>query len=350
MINRTYRAAHLSALLLLLWSAGAAAQHVLVVEYAVYVEEDTLYPGEELLLPVQVLMAVKDDKVLLRGTWPYTSGTYQLYVPAERAEYHCDPEDETALKLHFQPGKNVFPVAGVTDTIAGFACRKALVVSALDTFPVYYTEAIGMNFCQIADVPGFALRYTKRIAGVKVTYEAVNYRMEAVPPHLFTLQAWEIVDRRFDEPAVAARIGRKAPAIKTKLLNGKSFGPEDYKDKVLVINFHRTELSAPHLPRAAFWIGALARRYENKSGVLFLSANFENEDMLRKLFGTEQSRRLRIAPHAETLAEAFQVKSFPATVVVNKKGKITLWAAEHNLDIDARLTEAIDLALSAGKR
>jgi hypothetical protein len=350
MINRIYKAAPVAALFFMLWSAGAAAQHVLVVEYAVYVEEDTLYPGEELLLPVQVLMAIKDDKVLLRGVWPYASGTYQLYVPAERAEYHCDPEDEVASKFNFQPQKNVLPVAGATDTIAGFACRKALVVSALDTFPVYYTDDIGMNFCQIADVPGFALRYTKRIAGVKVTYEAINYRMEEIPPHFFTLQAWEIVDRRFDEPVASARVGRKAPGIRTRLLNGKAFGSEDYKDKVLVVNFHRTELGAPQLPRAAYWLSALARRYENKSGVLFLSVNFEDEHTLRALFGTEQPRRLRIAPHAENLAAAFGVKAFPATIVINKKGKIALWAAEHNLDIDARLTEAIDVALDFGRR
>lgn len=332
-------------MLLCLFPGLLAAQ--VVVDYVVRVEEKVT-PEQLAALPVRVLIGTNGNRVMVRGVWETPRKSYQLYLPGEDVFYHCALDGNIAVKYDFRPTADVLMTMAPEENIAGLSCKKAIAIEGADTFPVFYTDAFGINFCQIAQIPGFAMRYTKRLQGVKVTYEAVDYRFETIPDNVFSLGGKKIVENEnfADSRQWAMRIGRKAPKIKTTLLDGSSFGPKDYKGKVLVVDFNNYDPPPAHL-RAMAWFDAYARDYAAHPDVIFLAVLLNRETGLLRSVALED-RLFLVAPDGAFDIEAFRLNTLPSTVVINRDGKITEYIEGHPAGVEPRLRRAIDLALSGG--
>ncbi|MBE2209068.1 MAG: hypothetical protein IAE84_15865 [Saprospiraceae bacterium] len=318
-----------------------------VVEYAVRIEEEVSLL-QRATLPQRVLIATNGNRVVVRGFWETPRNSYQLYVPEEQAFYHCDLESDIAVRYKAEPSGPVWLVPGPTATLAGLACKEAFTVIEADTFPIFYTDAFGVQFCQIALVPGFAMRYTKRLQGIKVTYEAVKYHFEMVPEGMFSLVGKKVFDS--DNPADgrqwAMQIGRKAPKIKTACLDGSQLTPKSYADKVLVLDFNSLGWGGFNV-NDLNWLDTYAKEYADHPNVMFVSVFREPEDNLRRLLPLLRPG-YKVIADGQFYNDAFNIELLPATIVINRYGRIAEYVAGRTPLSEARLRRAIDLALSGG--
>ncbi len=331
---------------LLFFFSTAAGQ--VVVEYKVLVEE-AVSPEQKAALPLKVLMATDGERVVVRGFWETPRNSYQLYIPSENAFFHCDIDGTVAVRYPYAPYDNATLTMAPPKTIAGVYCNEAILVEGRDTFSIYYTDAFGMQFCQIARVPGFAMRYTKRLQGVKVTYEAVKYHFEQVPQEMFSLGDRKVIaqDELSDGRKWAMQIGKKAPRIKGKCLDGSRFNAKNYAGKVLVIDIN--SLLPPNTPffQDELWLNALAVDYAANPGVVFLGIYQQQEEVLKK-FIRQDALSYKIMSDGLFYIEAFRLEVLPAIMVIYPSGRIAEYVTGHNPESELRIKRAIDLALQGG--
>ncbi len=323
-----------------------------VVEYEVRVEEE-ITPEMRSALPLKVLVATNGERVVVRGVWESPRNSYQLYSPDENVFFHCDLDGKVAVKYDFAPPEDVLYSMAPQENIAGIYCKLALLVQEQDTFPIYYTDAFGIQFCQIARVPGFAMRYTKRLQGVKVTYEAVKYHFEAVPEEMFSLAGRRVVesDNLSDTRRWAMQIGRKPPKFKGKCLDGGKFDKRSYAAKVLVVDINNLNInSGTPFYQDLYWFQSLAKDYARYKGVVFLSIFRQDEQFLRRIIQPE-AWAFRILPAGNLFYEdAFRLDTTPATVVIHPGGRVAEFAVGRGPEVEVRLKRAIDLAMKGGLR
>lgn len=318
-----------------------------VVEYAVRIEEEVSLL-QRATLPQRVLIATNGSRVVVRGFWETPRNSYQLYVPEEQVFYHCDLNSDIAVRYKAEALGPVWLVSGQTAKVAGLECKAAFTVVESDTFPIFYTDAFGVQFCQVAPVPGFAMRYTKRLQGIKVTYEAVKYHFEMVPEGMFSLVGKKVFDNEnpTDGRQWAMQIGRKAPKIKSDCLDGSQIKPKSYAGKVLVIDFNSLGWGGFNV-NDLNWLDPYAKEYAGRPDVIFLSVFRESEENLRRLLPLMRPG-YKVVADGQFYNEAFNVELLPATIVVNRYGRIAEYVAGRTPLSEARLRRAIDLALSGG--
>lgn len=334
-------------LLPVLFAANIAAAQV-VVEYNVRIEEE-ISPDRRAALPQKVFIATNGQRVMVRGIWATPSNSYQLYLPEERVFYHLDIDGTAAVKYDFLPIENTSLTMAPPEIIAGVYCNMALAVEGKDTFPIFYTDAFGLWFCQIAEVPGFAMRYTKRLQGIKVTYEAVKYYFEAIPEDMYDLGSRKIVESNNlpDSRQWALQIGRKPPKIKGACMDGTRFNAKDHAGKVLVVDVNGYESpGAPYL-RELYWFNSLAQQYAGMEDAAFLSISLHDEEFLRN-YVTRDEFAFKVMPDGAFYKDAFRMDWLPATIVINRYGRVAEYVIGHGPDSEVRLRRAIDLALKGG--
>ena len=319
-----------------------------IVEYNVRVEEE-ISPERKAALPIKVFIATNGERVVVRDIWETPGNSYQLYVPKEQAFYHMDIDGSVAVKYDFNPIQEVLLSMAPPETIAGVYCNLAYAVEDKDTFPIFYTDAFGVQFCQIAEVPGFAMRYTKRLQGVKVTYEAVKYFFETLPEEMYNPANRKIVENG-NRPAGrqwALQIGRKPPKIKGPLIDGTRFKPKDYAGKVLIIDINGFETpGAPYL-RELYWLNSLALNYAGMPDAIFLSTSLHDEAFLKK-YVPQEDFVFKVMPDGGFYKDAFRLDWLPAAFVINRYGRVAEYVVGHSPDSEMRLRRAIDLALQGG--
>lgn len=338
-------------LLLLLLLLSGAVQAQIVIEYAVETSPVVLTEQQQAEIPLKVLKAINGERVIVRAMWDPPRTTYHLYDPANHRAYYCDLSNENAVKVDFQPDSAVFLTDDPMQVIAKLPCRKALWINGPDTLPIYYTDAFGMQFCPVAAIPGFAFRYSQRIQGVLVTYTAIRYYFEKVPPSMFSLEGRNLADT--ERPSGSRRwafsIGKKAPKVFGRALSGMTFKPGQYAGKTLVVSLNSisTEQSTLLFWQDLNWFSTLARYYADNDQVRFVSI-FREDDMTLRRYIPFTRLKYPVLSDGQFYIDALKLEELPATFVVHPNGRIVEMVFGHNPEAEIRLRRAIDLVSSGG--
>ncbi len=347
-------------LFLLLLPLCAALHAQITIEYRVILEDTLISDEVRLNLPRKVIMYTNGKDVVLRGIWPepYAHRGYQLYVPSKGVYYHVPETGNDAFRYLFTPISYVLLVDSLEFYVAGLPCKLAAAVAEQDTFPIFYTDAFGVQFCQIAAVPGFALRYTKRLAGVKLTYEAYKFTFGEVPPGIFSLEKRKIKEAMaislgaipdLKTPATrqwAMTIGRKPPKLRARSLDRTWITPKFCQGKVVVLHFSALNSMFSHTEPQ--WFDRLARQYAEHPDVLFIMMFRETEmDVLGQMHDFAQYC-FRIITDADFYMNAMELYALPTTIVINRFNRIGENVTGWNAEAEARLRRAIDLAIIGG--
>ena len=335
--------------LLLLLTVKPHAQ--VVIEYRVEILEE-VEPSHKAAIPERVLMAINGERVFVRGYWQNPRNSFQLYVPQQSLYYHCDIAGQTAVEYPMEFASEVWERMNFPEKVAGLWCKTALALSEKDTFQIAYTDAFGMNFCPIANVPGFALRYERRLNGIKVKYEAVKYKLEQLPDSLFSLDNRKIIradaaDEYLEGRRWAMQIGRRAPVIKGRTLEGEKFGRRMYAGKTLVVDFHSYKTEFASTIDELNWFQHLAEDFAAEDDVIFAVVFLEDELFLQKLIPSE-AFSFPIMFDGQFYREALRFDLLPATIVINPWNVITERVIGHNAISETRLKRAIDLSRKGG--
>lgn len=322
-----------------------------VIEYRVDVQ-DEVSPEGRAAIPERILMAINGERVFVRGFWNNPRNSFQLYFPEKSVFYHCDIAGETAVEYPMEQNAETWLSMDAPVQISGLWCKLANVVQGRDTFEIAYTDAFGMNFCQIARIPGFAMRYTQRLNGVKVRYEAVKFRLEQLPDSLFSIDNRKIVraDAAFEYAEGrlwANQIGRRAPIIKGKTLSGNKFGPKQYEGKTIVVDIHSYQSEFAATLDELNWFQHLAEDFASQQDVIFVVVFLEDELFLQKVI-PHSVFSFPILFDGQFYREALRLDFLPSTIVINPSKYITERVVGHNAISESRLRRAIELSIKGG--
>lgn len=313
-----------------------------VVEYAVLTSDDV--PEIVLpLLPQRVYAYIHDGHVAVRGEYLGSRlADYDLYPAGDAFRYECIGKNEATQ--HPLPVAEVLYTDDPPLTIAGLPCRRALIVSELaDTSIVYFTDAFGTNFCPIADIQGFALFYSKKILGVEVGFQAINFRPTDFQTGMFDLSKRSITYYKPPKDDVYTSrsksfLGKVAPPISDKTLAGAPIDTAYLGGKVVAINFWFT--TCPPCKQELPALNVLAARYAEKEDVVFLAVALDNEWQLNR-FMEYNPFLYQIIPNGRGIASRFRVSAYPTNMVIDRQGNIVEHVIGYTPDIEKRLETAI---------
>lgn len=134
-----------------------------------------------------------------------------------------------------------------------------------------------------------------------------------------------------------AYVLRRAP-------DGTAYPMAAQKGKVLVINFWATWCGPCHALEPIY--EKLAARYAGNAGVVFLSANCDEDESLVKPYLAERKPRSNEV-FSDGLDESFAVDSFPTVLIVDRGGKVVFRANGFDPEtIEQELGEAIQQAVA----
>ena len=145
--------------------------------------------------------------------------------------------------------------------------------------------------------------------------------------------------------SAAPRVKRNAGAkdafayVLRRAPDGSAYPMAAQKGKVLVINFWATWCGPCHALEPIY--EKLAARYAGNTGVVFLSANCDEDESLVKPYLAERKPRSSEV-FADGLDESFAVDSFPTVLIVDRGGRVVFRANGFDPEtIEQELGEAI---------
>jgi thiol-disulfide isomerase/thioredoxin len=148
--------------------------------------------------------------------------------------------------------------------------------------------------------------------------------------------------------SAAPRVKRNAGAkdafafVLRRAPGGAAYPVMAQKGKVLVINFWATWCGPCHALEPIY--EKLAARYAGNAGVVFLSANCDEDESLVKPYLAERKSRSNEV-FADGWDESFAVDSFPTVLIVDRDGKVVFRANGFDPEtIEQELGEAIEQA------
>jgi len=317
-----------------------------IVEYAVLTGEDV--PDMVLpLLPQRVYAYLHDGHVAVRGEYLGTRhADFDLYPAGDAFRYECVGKDEAIQ--HPLPAAEVVYTHDLPLTIAGLPCRRAIIVTDLgDTSSVYFTDAFGINYCPVADVRGFALFYTKKVLGVELGFQAINFKPAEFHTGMFDLSKRNITYYKPPKDDVYTSrsrsfIGKVAHPISDKSLTGTKIDTAYLRGKVVALNFWFT--TCPPCKQELPALNVLAARYAENEDVVFLAVALDNDWQLNRFLEVNPFL-YQIIPNGRNIASRYRVESYPTNMVIDRQGKITEHVIGYRPDIEKRLETAILKAL-----
>jgi cytochrome c biogenesis protein CcmG, thiol:disulfide interchange protein DsbE len=124
------------------------------------------------------------------------------------------------------------------------------------------------------------------------------------------------------EAATAGKAGSGAKAdFRLKTLEGKTLGPKDFPNQVVVVDFWATWCAPCHVQ--ARILEPLHRAYKGK-GVQFLAANVgEDLETVRKFVKEKPFPYPVLLDPEDEISPRLGVQALPTLIVVDKKGKIS---------------------------
>ncbi len=316
------------------------------VEYAILVDEDV---PEYMLqfLPQHIFIGIHEGHVIVRGEYiGARAADYDLYPAGDAFWYQCRGKDE-AIQQPFTGATDIIYTDDPPITIAGLPCRRAIAILDGDSTDIYYTDAFGVHFCQVAAIQGFAMYYTKTLNGLEVAYQAVRFKVGDFPPAMFDLSRRKITPYKppkeyKHDPQSKFFIGKPAPAITGRTLSGKQIDEEYLQGKVVALNFWF--VNCPPCRYEIPVLNILTSRFAGREDVVFLAVALDEEYRLKQ-FLADTPFMYHIIPDGASNASKHKVKAYPTNMVIDREGRIVEHIVGYEPDIDQRLDAAIRKAL-----
>lgn len=111
---------------------------------------------------------------------------------------------------------------------------------------------------------------------------------------------------------------KEFPDFELKSLDGKHISNNQFKDKVVVINFWFIQCKpcVTEMPE----LNKLVEKYKGKP-VLFIAPSLDDKNALDKFF-TKMTFDYQILPDAKSLADKMNLRAYPTHLIIDGKGKI----------------------------
>lgn len=316
------------------------------VEYAVILPEGTPEAAWQ-FLPQRILIGLHDEGIVVRGEYMGAYlGDYDLHPRGHRFAYRIE-SDYYAVQMPFSRAVHIEYTDDAPVLIAGLPSFRAIARQDGEENEIFFTTAFGVDFCQVADIRGFALQYSRTINGLKVIYQAVKYRPAQLPAEWFDLSRFLLAPYRplADEPSREkdnARIGEPAPALAGRTLDGKRVSLDSLKGKVVVMHFWFTDClpCKQEIPQ----LNQLAARYRNRDDVVFLSVSLDGRPSTQR-FLRQMPFLYEVLYSGYRIAERYKIESYPTNLVINQRGFIARFITGFAPDTRQLLDQAITRAL-----
>lgn len=324
----------------------SSAYAAIVVEYEVFVKQPISEEKMEAVPDNVFISIMSSGHIILRGVWGWGTNSYQLYDLSAERQYVCPDNGDIADRMPFEPTEQIVYYDDSPVIIAGLPCRRAGAVIDRDTFDVFYTEAFGVDFCQIARVPGFAMQYTKLLRGVEVTYRAVRFSFADVPAEMTDLSKYKIVDY---VPGVEFRIINEDLAtipsdFTLTTLTGATFDVSSLSGKVTVLSFWGT--NCVPCRREIPSLNRLVKKFARQPDVAFFAVSSEPGKVVEDFLQHTPFHYQMTYAGSRAIAD-LAVQGFPTHIVINRRGQIVRKSIGPSVYTHSILRDAVKKALKA---
>lgn len=255
-----------------------------------------------------------------------------------RGKVRADLNDDAAAQSDLSKSFKLAKLAGAALTLGELAERRKAIDEALD----YYAQAFVIALVSEEEIDRKALR--RKLGQL---YSAKHGSENGLGDRL--LKAFDVYTKERDEhyakiegPEINA--GVTDPFLfKLTRLDGSQFKLNDYRGKVVVVNFWAT-WCGPCLTEMPLLEKAMLK-YKDDKDVVFLALSTDEERDDVEPFIKQHKFKLPIA-YAETLNLHFRVNSIPTTLIFNRNGEIAFRQAGFNSQEDfvAKLSDRIEAA------
>lgn len=176
--------------------------------------------------------------------------------------------------------------------------------------------------------------------GEEQTFTLVRY-----PEEVIMKRKEEIEKRRKEMNANPVVVGNKIKPFQFTDIQGKLLRSSDLIDKVIVFNYWFVDC-APCV-REIPELNALQQKFANRTDVVFIAVSpIDDKEKISKFLHDKPFTFMHIAKdEAKQMEETKSIGAFPSYLVVDKKGKITLFNQGYSTNTISSLTNHIETLL-----
>jgi len=201
----------------------------------------------------------------------------------------------------------------------------------------------------------------KDSAGVRYSYAnwhklivTGNYTLKVINPGKDSVDEFTLV--KMDETAKARmksfrvpsdesgyiKTGKKLELFSAKDIEGYKIRPKDLEGKVVVLNFWF--IKCPPCQEEIPELNKIALSYANNPNVIFIAVALDKKDDLKK-FLKDNPFAYHIVDDGKEIAAQYEVKNYPASVILDKEGKVKLHTIGYGPYTLADFTKTIEEVL-----
>ncbi len=136
--------------------------------------------------------------------------------------------------------------------------------------------------------------------------------------HLFEYQNGNLSGFSLYTKMLADDLLKQAPLFETLSIDNKAIKFEDYRRKIVVLDFWFIGCPGCEIEKDA--LTRIAKKYAG-TDVVFISLSKDNENRLRSYLMTHPSNWICI-PGASSIAEKYNVYGYPTHIIIDKEGRI----------------------------
>ncbi len=321
-----------------------------IVRYAIQLDLNDNAEGMEETFGKSALATFNQNYLHFKKDQQENYGNFQIVnlATGEETNYLTVKEKKFGIKTPAEliPSIGAFSFLKEYKTIAGYRCQKATAPMGDGIMTVYFTKAIGVNFCPYVDFDGFALEYTLAMPYGMVNYTATLVDLKAIaakavrpPKNYKIITAQELENEIIGN---SKPTGTQAKHFNRQDLDGNTISLADLKGKVVVINFWFTQC-----PPCKIEIPDLNQLKANYSptAVEFLAISFDAADDIQA-FLEKTPFDFKIIPNAREIIKDYDIFVYPTTLVIDQSGYVLDTKMGGSTKIMTELKTVIDQALA----
>jgi hypothetical protein len=139
-----------------------------------------------------------DDFVIIKEMMKYTWSTYRLFDLINQVEWECWTTDSTLAKVysseHVVEDSKILVDRSKIDSILGYPVFKCVVGNKSNQLVAWQTEAFGIDFSTIGQLPGVPLYYEKMWGYNKLRFVAREVYHQTLSSEYFDLERMDKVN------------------------------------------------------------------------------------------------------------------------------------------------------------
>ena len=234
--------------------------------------------------------------------------------------------------------------------IAGFKCKKVTASMGEGEMEIWLTNDLGVDWCPLKKVNGFALEYSLPMPYGKLKYTASEVKIESISPEFFKISEGyrkvtleELQAELMGGPTEEAfKKGETLRNFAWTDLEGNTIELESLKGKVVLINFWF--INCPPCRMEMPDLNELKQEYAGKE-VEFVAITFDPKERV-EAFLEDNQFDFQIIPDERKTIEAYEIMGFPTSVVLDKNGRVVNSKMGGSMRIKEELAAFIEEAFS----